>query len=371
VNVRTLLTGSLLAVAAVSWLAAAAPTSAKDTGAAEKGSGKSKSATGKFDVSTDPGAVAKPKTYKFKATKKGSLGGAQAMTLVVQDPFDGRSETLLVQNNSADSKEYDPLTNVADAVKDLKPGTLIDVTTDKLKGRSVVTAVSKTEMKAGEELPDSYVFVESKEEEAKNKGGMGAVTVTLSKYGREVTVGVPMVRSGNDYKPDPKVDYVINRAQAGTVVEAKFKKENGRTVISEVHEYRKPERGTFKEMKETEFGDVKAAGFVIKADDGTDITFTLPGREASKNGQRYSIPDPQALAMVQRLKPDTPVEVRYHTAGRAWMMHGIEVLTDKNKSSKSAGDDEMKMDKAKDKSESDKPDKSSDQPKKPKAAPKG
>jgi hypothetical protein len=362
-----LLTGSLLAVAAVSWLAAA-PTLAKESGAADKGSSKSKSATGKFDVSTDPGAVAKPKTYKFKATKKGSLGGAQVMTLVVEDPFGGHSETLFVQNNSADSKEYDPLTNVADAVKDLKPGTLIDVTTDKLKGRSVVTAVSKTELKPGEELPDSYVFVESKEEEAKNKGGMGAVTVTLSKYGREVTVGVPMVRSGNDYKPDPKVDYVINRAQAGTVVEAKFKKENGRMVISEVHEYRKPERGMFKEMKETEFGDVKAAGFVIKADDGTDITFTLPGRESTKNGQRYSIPDPQALALVQRLKPDTPVEVRYHTAGRAWVMHGIEVLTDKNKGSKSTGDDEMKM---KDKSESDKPAGDSKDTKKPKAAAKG
>jgi hypothetical protein len=276
-----------------------------------------------------------------------------------------------VQNNSADSKEYDPLTNVADAVKDLKPGTLVDVTTEKQKGKNVVTAVSKTEIKPGEELPDSYVFVESKEEEAKNKGGMGAVTVTLSKYGREVTVGVPMVRSGNDYKPDPKVDYVINRAQSGTVVEAKFRKENGRTVISEVHEFRKPERGKFKEMKETEFGEVKAAGFVIKADDGTDITFTLPGRESTKNGQRYMIPDPQALATVQRLKPDTPVEVRYHLAGRAWVMHGIDILTDKTKGSKSSGDDEMmKMDK-KDKSESDKPDKSSDQPKKPKAAAKG
>jgi hypothetical protein len=118
-------------------------------------------------------------------------------------------------------------------------------------------------------------------------------------------------------------------------------------------------------MKQTDFGDVKAAGFVIMAGDGTDITFTLPGREASKNGQRYMIPDPQALAMVQRLKPDTPVEVRYHTAGRAWVMHGIDVLTDKTKASKSAGDDEMKM--GKDKSESDKPDKASDQPKKPKS----
>jgi len=179
-----------------------------------------------------------------------------------------------------------------------------------------------------------------------------------------------MVRSGSEYKPDPKVDYVINRAQAGEVVEAKFRKESGRMVISEVHEYKKPERGTFKEMKETEFGDVKAAGFVIKAEDGTDITFTLPGRESTKNGQKFMIPDPQALATVQRLKPDTLVEVRYHTAGRAWVMHGIDVLTDKNKASKSAGDDEMKMDK-KDKSESDKPAKSSDEPKKPKSAAKG
>jgi hypothetical protein len=109
---------------------------------------------------------------------------------------------------------------------------------------------------------------------------------------------------------------------------------------------------------------------VIKADDGTDITFTLPGRETTKNGQKYMIPDQQALAMVQRIKPDTPVEVRYHTAGRSWVMHGIDVLTDKNKGSKSAGDDEMmKMDK--DKSGSDKPAADSKDTKKPKAAVKG
>lgn len=364
-NVRTLFTGSLLAVAAVSW-SVTAPTLAKDdTGS----TGKSKSSSGKFDISAEP-VTLKPKTYKFKSTKKGSLGPAQVMMLVLDDPFGGRGEALPVQNNSADSKEYDPLTSVADAVKDMKPGTLIDVTTEKQKGKSVVTAVSKTELKPGEDLADSYVFVESKEEQPTNKGSSGAVTVTLSKYGREVTVGVPMVRSGSDYKPDPKIDYVINRAQSGTVVEAKFRKENGRTVISEVHEYRKPERGTFKEMKETEFGEVKAAGFVIKADDGTDITFTLPGRESSKNGQRYMIPDSQALAMVQRIKPDTKVEVRYHLAGRAWVMHGIDVLTDKQAGSKSSGDDEMmKMDK--DKSESDKPDSKSKDAKKPKAAAKG
>jgi hypothetical protein len=370
VNVRTLFTGSLLlAITVVSWSAAgaaAAAAPAKDDG---RPTGKGKSSTGKFDISAEP-VAAKPRTYKFKATKKGSLGGAQVMTLVLDDPFGGRGETLPVQNNSADAREYDPLTSVAEAVRDLKPGTLIDVTTEKQKGKNVVTAISKTELKPGEELANSYVFVESKEEPANNNAGGGAVTVTLSKYGREVTVGVPMVRNGSDYKPDPKIDYVINRAQSGTVVEAKFRNENGRTVISEIHEYRKPERGTFGGLKETEFGEVKAAGFVIKADDGTDITFTLPGRESSKNGQKYMIPDPQALALVQRIKPDTQVEVRYHLAGRAWVMHGIDILTDKSKGAKPAGDDEMmKMDK--DKSESDKPDSKSKDSKKPKAAAKG
>jgi hypothetical protein len=82
------------------------------------------------------------------------------------------------------------------------------------------------------------------------------------------------------------------------------------------------------------------------------------------------VPDAQALALVQRLKPDTQVEVRYHLAGRAWVMHGIDILTDKSKGAKPAGDDEMmKMDK--DKSESDKPDSKSKDSKKPKAAAKG
>jgi hypothetical protein len=367
VNIRTLAAGSMVVVAALSWTAPA-PAAEKDGASGDKW-GKGKSSTGKFDVS--PGGesstnTSKPQSWRFKSTKKGSLGGAQVMVLVVDNPFGGRGDALFVQNNS-DSKEYDPLTSVADVVKDLKPGALIDVTTEKQKGRVVVTSVNKTELKPGEDLPDAYVFIESREEQAKGKGGAPAVYVVLSKYGREATFGVPMVRSGNDYKPDPKIDYVVARAQSGQVVEAKFK--SGQPpVITEIHEWRKPERGKFKELKETEFGEVKSAGFVIKADDGTDITFTLPGRESTKNGKRYMVPDPQAVALVQRIKPDTQVEVRYHLAGRAWVMHGIDVLTDKNaKSPGSSGDDDMKM-MDKEKSESDKPEKES---KKPKAATKG
>jgi hypothetical protein len=137
-------------------------------------------------------------------------------------------------------------------------------------------------------------------------------------------------------KPDPKLDYTIGRMQSGMLVEAHVK--NGKPpMLTEIYELRAPERGKFVGVKETQINDSAAAGFEMKADDGTTITFTLEGRETSRNGKKILEPNAQQLKMIQKLKPETPIEVRYRLMGRAWMLRDLKVLGDTTASASAKG----------------------------------
>ena len=303
--------------------------------------------------STIASADGKPKVYLFKGEKRVKSAGGEMLTLLVSDAFTGKSETLYVPGNDPASKEYDPKTEIRELVEaGLEPGTPLDVTTEKQKGRLMATSVKKTDIKPGEEAPNGFVFVESREDE-KTK----AVAVTLSKFGRELVVGVPMIKQDEyedaEWQPDPKIDYVVRRLQAGMVVDAVMKKQSNRVMIAEIYEYRKPERGKFAGLKEVEFNNWPAAGFEIAAEDGTTITFTIDGIEQTRNGKTMFVPNPQQLGMVKRIKKGTDVEVRYRLDGRTWMMRDIKPIAAAKvdrKSEKSSGaaekakDDEMKKD---------------------------
>jgi hypothetical protein len=300
-----------------------------------------------------------PKIYHFKSEKKSAFGGGQAMSLMLEDALTGKVETLFVSNNDPNGKEYDPNTAVASAVKELSPGDLIQIETEKQKGRQVVTSVSKPDVKPGEEEKDGFVFVD---QQSDDKGGLENVVVTLSKFGREVKVGVPMTkekynkggkggRGGDgDWKPDPKIDNVIHKMPSGTVVIATIKQQSNKLpLLTSIYEYRKPERGQYVGPKEVEFNSHKAAGFEIKADDGQTITFTLEGQEVSKNGDTLYMPRQDQLAAVKRLKPGQEIEVHYRLDGRSWMLHDIKILTDKDKAAGAAKSGKSEDDKMKDK----------------------
>lgn len=281
------------------------------------------------------------KIYRLKGEKKAKVAGVEMMTLQVEDVFNGKTETLYVPPNDPASKQYDPKTDIKDLIESLEPGAVIEVETEKDKGRQMATSVRKADAKPGEELPNGFVFVEQKSE---TKGGVENVAVVLSKFGREVTVAVPLVKDDEyenaKWEPDPKIDSVIRRLQSGTVVEVMIKQQQGKRppTITEIVEYRPPERGKFVGLKEVELGGFPAAGFEITADDGTAISFVLDGMEQTRNGQTAFMPNPQQLAMVKRIKKDTPVEVRYRLEGRKWMLRDIRPLpaSDK-KAAKPAG----------------------------------
>lgn len=286
------------------------------------------------DKETADAAAPEAKVYRFVGHKPGNASGAQVMVLQVADVFTGKPLTLYVPNNDPAAKEYDPLTAVASAVEGLEKGAIIEVEAEKQKGRQTVTSLAKAELQPGEDRPNGFVFVESKEEK---KNGVPSVIVTLKKFGREVKVGVPSRKkdyNNGQWEPDPKIDSVVRRLQTGMVVEALFR--TGRVpMIAEIYEYYPPERGKFVGVKEVEFNNWPAAGFELMAEDGTTVTFTLEGTQTSRNGQTIYAPNPQQLRSIQKIKPDTELEVYYRLDGRTWMLRDIKVLGESPKSSKS------------------------------------
>jgi hypothetical protein len=322
------------------------PPAMKEKPTREKSSSKEKDKS-KEDAAA---AEAKPRVYFFKGQKKASLGGAQAMVLQLEDPFNKHVDSLFVPNNDPEKKEYDPQTDVADFVKDLEPGTAVEVQTEKVKGRILVKSVGKADIKPGEDMPNGFIFIDQKMEKTRS-GDM--VVVTLSKFGREEKFGVPMVKSkdATGMAPDPKIDYVITKLGGGAVVEATVRKGNP-PMITEIYEYKKPEQGKFIGLAETKYHGMPAQGFEITATDGTKIAITFESTEQTKNKEKTYVANPQQLKLVRSIKPDTDVEVRYRVDGTTWVLRDIKPLNaagasadakKSGKSSKTAKSDDSDM----------------------------
>src|SRR5687767_13610781 len=90
-----------------------------------------------------------PKLYRFKGQRTSGSGEGQSVILSVQDLISGKSESLFLASG-------DPA--LAEAVKNLAPGTAVDVVTERRKGRPTVVAVNMAPLVPGEDRPNVYVL---------------------------------------------------------------------------------------------------------------------------------------------------------------------------------------------------------------------
>lgn len=319
-----------------------------DRGAA-KGNSKRKSdksgTRGKDDKAPDA------KIYLLKSQKKAKLAGAEVMSLVLQDVFTGKTQTMFVPNSDPKGREYDPVAEIATAVEALEEGAPVEVEAAKEKGKWMVSSLARADVQPGEELPTGYVFVGT--DEIEDKGGKKAVFVTLKKFGREVKVGVPMWKNKEykdaNWEPDPTIDSALRRLEAGEVVDAKIKP--GRPpMLVEIYPFKPPERGKFVALKETTFNGAVAAGFEMLAADGTTVTITLPGAERAHGDKKVLVPDGKMLSAVKRIKPDTEIIVLYREDGQTMFLRDIKFPKPGDKAAEGEPESKEKM-----KSPSDKP----------------
>ena len=215
-----------------------------------------------MDAKGKSGPAAKPakssaetRVFRFKGEKKASFGEAPALALVLEDALTGKSETIYVPN--ADPAKYGPVAEVADAMKEIKPGDLVEVRTDRQKGKTIATSLAKAEFVAGEDRPKGYVFVGW--DRKKNAKGETEMALRLKKFGKEAIVMVPLTldRDTGDWNPSRDVDYVLGRVQPGEAVEADIKPGKP-PVLDKIYEYYRPERGKFIGLGEMDFNGYTA-----------------------------------------------------------------------------------------------------------------
>lgn len=321
---------------------------------------------GKNGKTARNGKEPQAKIYFLKSQKKAKLNGAEVLSLVLQDVFTGKSETMFVPNSDPKGREYDPLPDVAAVVEALEDGAPVEVKAVKEKGKWMVSSLAKADVQPGEELPTGYVYVATEEKE--DRGGNKTVLVTLRKFGREIKVKVPMWKNDEykdaNWEPDPKIDYELRRLQAGEVVEAQIKKGRPPEIV-ELYRFYPPERGKFVKVKDTTFNGAAAAAFEMLAEDGTTVTITLPGVEQPRGDTKVLMPNRKMLNAVKKIKPDTEIIVLYREDGQTMFLRDIKFPKPTGDKAASGADDKNKMKpEGKDKPAGDKPAESADDEKK-------
>ena len=258
------------------------------------------------------------KLYRYKGQKTSGSGAAKSTVLLLEDLVSGRSASVYVPDDD---------TTVTDAVKDLAPGTPIEVLTERQKGRPTAVGINKSPLVPGEDRPNVYVLVAW--DKQKQPDGKPIMAVKLRKFGREFTAVVPLTynRGTDDWAAPGKVEYTLGRVETGDVLEAVLETKPGADpIVRDLFVYRPPEQGKFVEFTQKEMnGGATAAAFTMLARDGVKVTVTLPGVERVVNGTRVLAPDPGQLRKVRSIKPDSEIEIIL-VPGDEYILRDIKVL---------------------------------------------
>lgn len=269
------------------------------------------------------------KFYLYKGQKTTGKDDARTLVVLVKDLASGKSESFNVQNTDPASGKFDPVKGVVDFLKDLPTDTPIELRTERVKDRPVVTAIEKASLAPGEEREHMFVLVDWDKKRV-GQGGKPMMAVKLKKFGREFVAFIPLVKSkeGDDWAAPWGVEHALGKVRPGEVLEVHFSPGNSKApLVKDMMLYRPPERGKFLEFTQKEMDSgATAAAFKMLAEDGITVTVTLPGVEKMQGDTKVLVPDPKQLRAVQNVKPDSQIEITLQP-GDQYILRDIKVLS--------------------------------------------
>jgi hypothetical protein len=273
-------------------------------------------------------AKAPPKYYRYKGQKTTGKDDARTLMVMVEDLVSGKSDSLAVQNTDPASGKFDPVKSVVDFLKDLPVDSAIELKTERVKGRPVVTEVMKASLAPGEEREHMYVLVDWDKKRV-GQGGKPMMAVKLKKFGKEFVAMIPLVKSagGDDWAAPWGVEHALGKVQPGEVLEVHFSGNSKTPLVKDMMLYRPPERGKFLEFTQKEMDNgATAAAFKLLQADGITVTVTLPGVEKMQGTTKVLMPDPKQLKAVQSIKPDSEIEMTLQP-GDQYILRDIKVIS--------------------------------------------
>ena len=271
---------------------------------------------------TSPAAgTGKPKpkpddqVVRYVGAQKGTAWGRPVLKLLLAQRYGRGVATVVVPSKDPMARKYNPSQTVVDVVKDLKRGDLVEISTAKFRGFTMLRSIRRYHPKPGEDDPDAFIFVKHLTQKV---SGRDYMAVALKKRTRVQTILVPN-RKNDDGKwvPDEKIAAQVKKLEADQIVEITIEKTAGRLYLKSIRPYQPPVKGSFvKLIAKKKVGEQECAAIVVKVD-GSEREILIPNRKA--RGDKV-VPDRKLLAAVKKLKADQPVECKtVEEDGQTWL----------------------------------------------------
>lgn len=247
---------------------------------------------------------------KFRSASRSMLNGRTYLVVSVEGPG-GQVARVAIPNKGGNRVQYDPDNHLADAVQDLKPGDLVEISVEmpRLGRPAMLRSIKPYELKPGEDQPNGYVFAGTDEQQS---GSSTQTIVELTKLGQKIKVSVARTKSAaGAYEADPKIVSDLSQFKEGDSVFAEI---SGGTLIT-IEPYTDPQFGKLIKIDETEVDGHKVKTAHIDQD-GKTIDAMVPGKA---NGRAWS-PDTMITRQLSRLKPGEQVQFRTKDdSGKSWI----------------------------------------------------
>ena len=165
---------------------------------------------------------------KFRSASRSMLNGRTYLVVSVEGPG-GQVARVAIPNKGGNRVQYDPDNHLADAVQDLKPGDLVEISVEmpRLGRPAMLRSIKPYELKPGEDQPNGYVFAGTDEQQS---GSSTQTIVELTKLGQKIKVSVARTKSAaGAYEADPKIVSDLAQFKEGKTIDAMVPgKANGR-----------------------------------------------------------------------------------------------------------------------------------------------
>jgi hypothetical protein len=246
-----------------------------------------------------------------RVTVVGKLEGAESMNyrdrpriVVTILTVDGKRLQIGVENADEDKYTVDPVLVVLDQIKALNPGDMAKVVYDSYDDKTgMLYSISPYVMEPGMELPNAFVFHESRDQTEDQKS---FTVVAMKRFEQDYTFVVAGTQdAAGNVTPDPDLMASIGKLKDGQLVLIDAIQGQPYPILRSIEAYTPPQIGTLKAVKFAELNGNRTTEADIEVD-GKPVTVFVPGR---LDGKRWIVDD-KILADVRRLRLNTPVQFR-------------------------------------------------------------
>ncbi len=241
-------------------------------------------------ISASAALAGDEQVLRFKSSARVRVAGQDHLVVIADAPRGGHPTRLVVGNKT--EGRFDPISELADAIKGFNAGDLIQVTAETAKGVSTLQSIAMYSPKPGELSPGGYVFVATKSDDAAHPA------VVVSKLGERTTFALQTLKDDKGAAHvDPALASSVEKLKEGDSVWVDAAPGTPAVAVA-VLPWSEPQRVTLVKIEPAEGGGHKGIAVRVERDGKAQVA-SIPGR---LQGDKW-VSDARLLAAARRLGP--------------------------------------------------------------------